>query len=120
MSTRAPARPTGAPLRTLRAGSRSGPCAQHRRSPPARDWRRCPRTSRTRRRSCPWRIAPPSPLHGLLVLTEDVLQSAIDLAERRVRLDGLHDGRHEVTLAARLVGEAAQGAAGGGGIPLAP
>src|SRR5438034_8739556 len=52
------------------------------------------------------RVMLASELHGLLVLPEDVLQGARDLAERRVRLHRLHDRVHEIARGARFVSEA--------------
>src|SRR6185436_4749960 len=65
---------------------------------------------RTRRSSTTERA---SELHRLFMLAEHVFERAIDLAERGVRANGLHDGGHEVAGAARFVAEATQGAARG-------
>src|SRR2546423_641662 len=64
------------------------------------------------------RVMLASELHGLLVLPEDVLQGARDLAERRVRLHGLHDRVHEIARGPRFVTEARERARHGAPVPV--
>src|SRR5881397_3417670 len=64
------------------------------------------------------RVMLASELHGLLMLPEDVLQGARDLAERRVRLHGLHDRVHEIARGPRFVTEARERARHGAPVPV--